>query len=157
MARTVWAREVKLKFRAVVTAAVEMGAEAGLSAARPREARDPVRTGAQVLVCPDVGCGVFGNEPKAGKRWTAKHASGSSEIARVLSNSLSRTSRIRQVLGTLLGEVLREPQAQNLNEALQGDLAPTERGGPLFGPVSFRRQHLDAENPWPFHSRIVLG
>ncbi|CAJ1431583.1 unnamed protein product, partial [Effrenium voratum] len=61
-----YCQQVKLKFRAVVTAAVEMGAE--------------------VLVCPDVGCGVFGNEPK--------------------------------VLGTLLGEVLREPQAQNLNEVL---------------------------------------
>ncbi|OLP94271.1 hypothetical protein AK812_SmicGene23716 [Symbiodinium microadriaticum] len=50
-------RAVKQKFRAVVNSSAQIGAE--------------------VLVCPDVGCGVFGNDP--------------------------------QVLGTLFGEVLREP------------------------------------------------
>jgi len=61
--------QVKQKFRAVVTGAVHLGAE--------------------VLVCPDVGCGVFGNDP--------------------------------QILGTMLGEVLREappPNTQPLAEVL---------------------------------------
>ncbi|CAE7497531.1 unnamed protein product, partial [Symbiodinium pilosum] len=52
-----YCHQVKQKFRAVVFAAAQLRAE--------------------VLVCPDVGCGVFGNDP--------------------------------QVLGTLFGEVLREP------------------------------------------------
>lgn len=52
-----YCHQVKQKFRAVVNSSAQIGAE--------------------VLVCPDVGCGVFGNDP--------------------------------QVLGTLFGEVLREP------------------------------------------------
>eukprot|EP00913_Durusdinium_trenchii_P027802 g26070.t1 len=69
-----YCHQVKLKFRSVATAALEMGAE--------------------VLVCPDVGCGVFGNDP--------------------------------QVLGTMLGQVLREPKLAKLEVLLTGQVAFAE-------------------------------
>jgi len=68
-----YCRQAKMKFRSVVMSAVELGAE--------------------VLVCPDVGCGVFGNDP--------------------------------EVLGTMLGQVLREPEAR-VQVLLTGQVAFAE-------------------------------
>lgn len=69
-----YCQQAKLKFRSVAMGALEMGAE--------------------VLICPDVGCGVFGNDP--------------------------------EVLGTMLGQVLREPALVNLEVLLTGQVAFAE-------------------------------
>lgn len=69
-----YCQQAKLKFRSVAMGALEMGGE--------------------VLICPDVGCGVFANDP--------------------------------EVLGTLLGQVLREPALVNLEVMLTGQVAFAE-------------------------------